>query len=243
MRKIALIACLAVGTASGIWACGSDVESNTGGGGSSSDGGMDATGGMGGMGTGATGGMGSGGEGTGGMPNLCPGPFNTTCEAGCCIVEQQCGVAGACATAGQLLSIDLVGCGDATAVCAGQCFVDNPDCGDILALASGTFTSPVGACLSNCLQGSPCQTCVTGMCSAQVQTCVADTDCGNYLVCVQGCQGQNQTCFDNCAAMYPMNTAVADMQTCLDGSCAMDCYGGGAGGGGTGGGGGAGGGN
>ena len=243
MKNLALAISVSGVLAMSAWACGSDVDA-TGTGGTGGTGGSGGTGGTAtGTATGTTTGTMTGtatgtGTGTGTGMNMCDGPFSNECEEGCCIIENQCGLQGACAAAGQLLGIDLAGCGDMVAVCAANCvnsaaMMGDP-CSDILALANQNFDTPVGQCLVACQNASPCTNCVAQSCSNELGTCLMEpmgAPCQAFLQCAAMCN--DQACIDTCAANNP-DPITTTLVTCIGNNCSMECAGG-QGGGGTGG--------
>ena len=93
-----------------------------------------------------------------------------------------------------------------------------------------------GMCTTNQISiGDPaCAACVDGSCCTELQACDGSQECLDFLGCAGACP--DQTCVDDCGAMFPVGAAqLADLQTCMQGSCGVECGGGMAGTGGTGG--------
>jgi hypothetical protein len=197
-------------------ACGDEVtvfepagtsSNNTGGngggqsvGGSTSNGGSPNTGG-------------GGSSSVGGSP-----PTGNICDQACAKIENECGIAGACA----LIGLD---CTDPTTECPGQCLLD-ADCAAILSLAGGTPDPTLGACVQTCqggMGGGPqqdCFNCVIGACGSELQACQNDMVCQQFGQCVQGCA--DSTCAQNCQSMYP-GMVTDDLFNCTCTGCANDC--------------------
>lgn len=248
MKNLALIVGACGALAISAWACGSDVENNPGGGGTTGSGGSGGTATGTATGTGGTGTGTATGTSTGtstGMMN-CDGPFTNICGEACCIAEVQCGVSGACGLASQF-GIDLTSCSDTVATCAADCIIDANDqgdpCPDILALTNLDFNTPLGQCLQACQQTTPCQDCVTQSCGTELDACINDADntCQAYAQCLVNCGANDSACLTGCGDTHGGDTEVDALEACLTTNCAEDCLSGQGGGGGMGGAGGAGG--
>lgn len=83
------------------------------------------------------------------------------------------------------------------------------------------------SCPNDCAIGTPlgaCDECVMGMCSSQVNTCFAEADCANLILCTSACPAGDTMCQGTCLTTYPNGTINAlSLQTCQNQSCSNVC--------------------
>jgi hypothetical protein len=207
-RALAMLVALA---ALGLLHCGSDAGFGppAGDGGSSAGGG--GAGGGGDVGGGGAGG-GSSCEGLGDACTECA--VSSACEgAYCdCLASAECSGIWAC----------TIGCSDAACV---------DDCE--MSYAGGyaeflLFASCLGhECSGQCGGVGPlggCAECLLGDCESEVEACVADADCNQYLDCVQACTDGG--CSAACYQALPDTTLVDALGACSQASCQGECGGG-----------------
>jgi hypothetical protein len=225
MRKLLLWAALGVTAGGLVWACGSDVETETGATTTtSSAGGAGAQGGGGSAptSTSAGGNGGTGGTGVGGFANHC--------REACYKIEVECGFTGAC-------SALPGGCGSPEGECVADCVLPE-DCFTIASLATNNPDPELCGCVQGCLGMNPCFQCAACACGPQLQACGNDMECQAYLQCAQACA--DAACVQQCEADHGGMT-TDDLVQCLGMDCPICLQGGQGGAGGGGGAGGAGG--
>ena len=68
-----------------------------------------------------------------------------------------------------------------------------------------------------------CTVCLSDQCETELETCLGDADCNEYLDCVNACPMGDPGCPTACYAAAPDKTAVDALGACLTASCASDC--------------------
>jgi hypothetical protein len=89
---------------------------------------------------------------------------------------------------------------------------------------TSTSTTSGGSACDNRGSCDACANCAIGdSCSAQWQSCAADTDCSAFLDCLSGCA--DDTCANDCATAHPtgMDLYMQMVQCALCDACTVDC--------------------
>ena len=216
---------------SGTGAGGAGAEGGAGSGASSSSaaqsGGSTASsasqGGAGAAGGGERGGAGPGGAGPGGagggpacdpIGGECAACLHDTCN------DSFCGCAGEPECIGLLFCLQL--CQPNDKPCHKECYSENPS-----GISDAALLGDCGAsnCQQDCsftLELDDCESCLYSSCSTQMNTCVANPECYELLVCVSQCAPGDSVCNSVCAGAHPFGLGDAGaVQQCSDMSCAV----------------------
>lgn len=205
--------------------CGSDVQTQGGGGsgtGAGDTGGVSSNGGSSNVGANGTGATGTGGSGNNTTVSSGGGIPQTACE-------QLCGNVTTCFGADcSQLGVD---CTNPQFDCPAECLKD-ASCADLGAIAQGNVPPAYAPCLQMCQGGGMggggtgggaqggCQQCAFS--ANCLNSCFGDSACMAWAQCAQNCQ--DPACFSMCNAANP-NAAMqyGAVYSCMCTSCEMEC--------------------
>jgi hypothetical protein len=129
--------------------------------------------------------------------------------------------------------IDDVNCRELIA-CTGTCGSSDPTCTQACLAAHSEGISPIellDSCAAvECPQACPgntplsaCNECLFSECPAQMNTCIANSECTAYFTCVGPCNG-NATCIATCQSMHAGGLEDAsEVSACAAGTCSASC--------------------
>lgn len=150
-----------------------------------------------------------------GLGDACSDCLFTSCNALYCACYDN-------ATCGALVACTQ-GCAAGDDGCAQACLTNNQAGISAAALVSDCAATSCPSCPGVAALG-PCEKCLFTSCSAQMNKCLANEECGALIQCAQDCAPGDDTCLAFCAFEHSGGTddgqAVSD---CLGASCGGQC--------------------